>query len=133
MDITESLIYPQDFQKRMTSLVACIGADQKAWGHVARLIKDQEWENVYLIMPDEAKSFVCDKSAEYIIIDTKKPVKELIIDIIKALQDKVSFQDVALNLVSGSGKEHMAILSALLKLGAGIRLVAVTKDGIEEI
>jgi len=27
----------------------------------------------------------------------------------------------------------MALVSALLKLGVGIRLIAVTKDGIEEI
>jgi len=40
---------------------------------------------------------------------------------------------VALNLVSGNGKEHMAILSALLKLGIGVRLMAVTKDGVREL
>ena len=117
----------------MTILVACIGEDQKSWGHVARLIKDMEWEHVYLIMAEAGKSFQCDKSAEYMIVDTKKPVRDLISDIITALQGKISFKEVALNLVSGSGKEHMAILSALLKLGAGIRLIAVTKDGVEEI
>ena len=48
------------------------------------------------------------------------------------LKDKVN-GEIALNLISGTGKEHMAILSALLKLGVGIRLVALTKDGVEEL
>jgi len=37
------------------------------------------------------------------------------------------------NIVSGDGKEHMALISALLKLGLGIRFVALTKEGIKEI
>ena len=37
------------------------------------------------------------------------------------------------NFVSGMGKEHMALISALLKLGVGIRLMALTKNGIEEV
>ena len=41
--------------------------------------------------------------------------------------------EVAVNIVSGNGKEHMAIISALLKLGVGIRLMAVTKDGVREL
>jgi hypothetical protein len=49
------------------------------------------------------------------------------------LKDKIKGTEVALNLVSGTGKEHMAILAALLKLGVGIRLVALTKEGFKEI
>jgi len=36
-------------------------------------------------------------------------------------------------MTSGSGKEHMALLSALLKLGLGIRLVSFTNNGIKEL
>jgi len=38
-----------------------------------------------------------------------------------------------LNIVSGDGREHMAIISALLQLGLGIRLVALTKEGVRVI
>ena len=51
----------------------------------------------------------------------------------KSLDGKIYDLDVALNMVSGTGKEHMAILSALLKLGLGIRLMAVTKNGVVEL
>ena len=42
-------------------------------------------------------------------------------------------EEVGLNFISGTGKEHMALLSAVLKLGIGIRFFALTKDGVKEI
>ena len=58
---------------------------------------------------------------------------ELINDISKQLKNKIKDMEIALNLVSGSGKEHMAVLSAIMKLGLGFRLIAATKEGIVEI
>ena len=69
----------------------------------------------------------------FVVVDFQKPVSELIEDIRKSLDGKIYDLDVALNMVSGTGKEHMAILSALLKLGLGIRLMAVTKNGVVEL
>jgi len=61
-----------------------------------------------------------------------KPLKELTSDIEAALKDKVS-EEIAVNVVSGSGKEHMALFAALQKLGAKYHLSAVTKAGVETI
>ena len=80
-----------------------------------------------------AKTFKAEKNAEFVVVDFKKPVFELIEDIRKSLIGKITDLEVALNIVSGTGKEHMAILSALLKLGVGVRLMAVTKDGVREL
>jgi hypothetical protein len=118
----------------MTDLVACISAGEKSRAHVARLINGMEWNNIFLITDGNGKeNFKPDKQANFIVVDFQKPVFELIEDIIKGLKGKITGLEVALNLVSGSGKEHMAILSALLKLGVGIRLMAVTKEGIREL
>ena len=118
----------------MTDLVACLSSGEKSWVHVTRLIKEQEWKKVYLITNDFGrKNFKAEKDVEFIAVDFQKPVFELIEDIRKGLKGKITDLEVALNLVSGTGKEHMAILSALLKLGVGIRLMAVTKDGIREL
>ena len=118
----------------MTDLVACLSPDEKSWAHVSRLIKEQDWKKIFLITNDYGKKkFKAEKNVEFIVIDSKKPVFELIEDIIKGLKGKITDLEVALNLVSGNGKEHMAILSALLKLGVGIRLMAVTKDGVREL
>ena len=118
----------------MTDLVACLSSGEKSWMHVARLIKEQDWSKVFLITNDFGrKNFKAEKNAEFIVVDFQKPVFELIEDIRKGLKGKITDLEVALNLVSGSGKEHMAILSALLKLGVGVRLMAVTKDGVKEL
>ena len=118
----------------MTDLIACLSSDEKTWGHVARLIKGEDWKKIFLITSDFVKkNFKSEKKVEFVVVDSQKPVSELIDDIRKGLHGKITDLEVALNLVSGNGKEHMAILSALLKLGVGVRLIAVTKDGVREL
>jgi len=118
----------------MTELIACLSPDGEMWKHVARLINDGEWDNVFLIADDAGKAnFTVDKNAEFVVVDFKKPVFELIEDIKSSLKEKIKGIEVAVNIVSGNGKQHTAIMSSLLKLGLGIRFVAVTKEGIKEI
>ena len=75
-----------------------------------------------------------EKAVEYVIVDQMSGIKDIRDRIYNELKEKINdLGDVALNIVSGEGKEHMAMIAALLKLGFGIRLVAATKDGIEEI
>jgi len=118
----------------MTDLIACLSSGEKSWAHVERLIKEQDWSRIFIVTNDYGKkNFKPAKKVEFVVVDFQKPVFELIDDLQKGLKGKITDLEVALNIVSGSGKEHMAILSALLKLGVGIRLMAVTKDGIKEL
>ncbi|MBI4150893.1 hypothetical protein HY492_02095 [Candidatus Woesearchaeota archaeon] len=119
----------------MTSLVACLGAGKGTWVPVMKVAESPSWDQIFLIMP----AFFADKfentrkNTTIIKIDENRDFGELINDIKTALDGKL-FADVAVNLMSGSGKEHMALLAALLKLGCGIRLVAQTeKDGLKEL
>ncbi len=66
-------------------------------------------------------------------MDPNKEFTDLRDDIYNQLKAKVKGEEVGLNLVSGTGKEHMALMSAVLKLGVGVRLVALTKDGVKEL
>jgi hypothetical protein len=70
---------------------------------------------------------------EFIIIDKNKHTSDITEDIFRKLKGRIKDTEVALNMISGDGKEHMATLSALLKLGLGIRLMAYTKEGVREI
>lgn len=118
----------------MTDLVACLSGGEKSWLHVQRLISGMEWKNIFLITNGFGKeNFKPEKKVNFVVVDFQKPVFSLIDDIRKGLNGKIYDLEVALNLVSGTGKEHMAILSALLKLGIGVRLIAVTKEGIKEL
>ena len=118
----------------MTDLVACLSSGEKSWAHVSRLVKEQDWNKIFLVTNEFGKkNFKSEKQIEFVVVDFQTPVFELIENIRKQLNGKFTDLEVALNLVSGTGKEHMAILSALLKLGVGIRLMAVTKEGIREL
>lgn len=118
----------------MTSFIACLTSDSGTWEHVKRVIDNGDWDNVFLIAnEDAANDFKCSKEIELITIDSKKLLPELSRDIKQSLDGKIKDFEVAVNFISGSGKEHMAMMSAVLKLGFGIRLVALTKEGVKEL
>jgi hypothetical protein len=118
----------------MTSLIASVGAGKGTWSHLQQVIEKQEWENIFLITDEFGKeNFKTSKEASYIIINQNSFLENLVEDIKAQLQNKILDTEVAVNFISGSGKLHMAILSAVLKLGLGIRQVALTPEGVKEI
>jgi len=118
----------------MVDLVACLSTGKGTWGHVGRLVADGKWSNIFLITNEFGKeNFTSEKKHEKIIIDAAKSVEEQRDEIIKQLQGKLSGTEVALNMISGTGREHMALIAAILKLGFGMRFVALTKEGVKEV
>lgn len=118
----------------MTDLIACLSSGKGTWEHIKQLIEKENWEQVFLITDDFGKdNFKTSKPINFILVDNNEPINIYIDKIINGLHGKIKGIEVALNIVSGSGKEHMGILSALLKLGLAVRLVAITKDGVKEI
>jgi len=118
----------------MTELIACLSTGKGTWGHVNRLISDQDWEKVYLITNEYGKeNFQKDDKTELIQVNLSQGIRELRDEILDNLKEKIKGTEVAVNFVSGTGREHMALISAILKLGKGIRLTALTKEGVEEI
>jgi hypothetical protein len=116
----------------MTSLIASLGSEKPTVAHVAELIKREKWEKVYLISESKHSEIKAD-NIEYIIISQNAVLSDLAEEIRKKLIGKISDIEAAVNLISGSGKLNMAVLSAVLKLGLGIRLVALTREGIKEV
>jgi hypothetical protein len=117
----------------MTDLIACLSTGKGTWIPVIKLINSENWEKIFLIAPGFAtEKFSVDKPVEFIIVDPDKPLKELHRAVFEGLSQKLTGIEVALNLSSGTGKEHMAIISALLKQGVGIRLVSVNENGVTE-
>ena len=119
----------------MTDLIACLSTGKGTWGNVKRIVEEGEWENIFLITNDFGKEnfSIEGKKCELILTDARQPLPELIETIRKALDGKVKGTEVGLNLISGSGKEHMALIAAIMKLGLGFRQMALTTDGIKEI
>ena len=118
----------------MTDLLACLGNGKGTSEHVKRVIEGEEWENIFLITDKTNKDLIkTSKKIENIIINTENYLPEMVDEIKNKLQGKINGFEVAVNVVSGSGKEHMALLSALLKLGLALRFIALTTEGVKEI
>jgi hypothetical protein len=117
----------------MTELIAVLSTGQGTWAEVAALIKGQPWEKVFLVTNEFGKRFVLPQNGEMIVVNPDMSIVALQNDIVQKLRGKINGLEVALNIVSGSGKEHMAVVGALIKLGVGFRLVAMTEKGFQEI
>lgn len=117
-------------------LVALISSGKGSWGQVAGLVNRGEWDNVILVVNEFAKarisSFDFAKKTEMIVVNFDSPIKDVISDIKEKARGKIKGIEVSLSLASGEGKEHMALISALLQLPVGIKFVALTREGIIE-
>ena len=118
----------------MTELVALLSTGKGTWTEVVKLINNQDWKTIFLITNEFGKdTFQKKDNMEFIVINSNQNIEILIEKIKTQLKEKIKGTEVALNLISGSGTEHMAVLSALLKLGLGIRLVVHKEKGLKVI
>ena len=113
-------------------LIALLSSGKGTWGQVSGLVKRGEWDKIILIGNDFAKKFTIEKKHEFIEIKSSA-IKDLKDEIQTKLKGKIKGTEVALSIASGTGKEHMALISALLSLPVGVRFVVLTKDGIVEM
>jgi hypothetical protein len=117
-------------------LIALLSSGQGTWAQVSGLIKHGEWDKIILLGDEFSSQFqVQDKKeiTEFIKIDLKKRIKDLKEEFQQKLKEKLEGTEVALSIASGDGKEHMALISALINLPTGIRFAALTKDGVIDL
>ena len=114
-------------------LIALLSSGKGTWAQVSGLMAHGEWDNVIVLGNDFSKSFTHHKKFDFIKVDLDKKIKDLREEFSKKLQGKINGTEVALSIASGDGKEHMALISALLGLPVGIRFAALTKDGVVDL
>ena len=115
-------------------LVAFVGSDKENWGQITALIKRGDFEKIVLVKNKNSEEFLETDKCDSMRIDSDAPLLELKKDIMTKIKSKIGGDfEVALSLASGNGKEHMALISALLSLPVGIRLVVFTKEGVQQI
>lgn len=110
-------------------LVALLSTGEGSWAQVSGIIKQGDWENIILLGNEFAKKFQIDKEHTFIELTSSRLV-DLKQEIHDKLKDKIKGTEVALSIASGDGKEHMALISALLSVPVGVRFTALTKDGV---
>lgn len=114
-------------------LIALLSSGKGSWAQVSGLMKYGEWDKVILIGSDFAKKFTHEKTFEFINVNLSHKIKDLRDEIKEKLKGKISGTEVALSLASGDGKEHMALISALINLPVGIRLAVLTQEGVIDL
>ena len=115
----------------MKILIANLSSGKGTWGHVSRLIQDGNFDKVLLVTNQFGQdTFKKDDKSEFILIEQNGSVNEicdLLVPIFKSLDG-----DIKLNLISGTGKEHMAILHSLNLVKKDYTFTALTKEGDTE-
>ena len=114
-------------------LIALLSTGKGTWGQVAGLMDNGDWEKVIILGDDFAKQFTHKTEFEFIKIDLNKKLKELRDEFLINLKGKINGTEVALSIASGDGKQHMALISALLNMPVGVRFAALTKDGVIDL
>jgi len=114
-------------------LIALLSTGKGTWGQVAGVINKGEWDRIIVLGAEFAKDFSVEKEIEFLKVDLDKKLVELREEFSKQLMGKIKGTEVALSIASGDGKEHMALISALLNIPVGIRFAALTKNGIIDL
>ena len=109
-------------------LISILGIGKGTWGHVARLIQEEEWGTVFLVANEWGQeNFKPGKEVEWIIANNRAGF-EIFKD---AIKEKLVEGEICVNIASGSGKEHMALLAALREKGMDYKIVTLTGDGVK--
>ena len=117
-------------------LIALLSSGKGSWAQVSGLIKHGDWEKIILLGDEFSSQFkVQDKAeiTEFIKVSLKSKLKDLKEDFSNKLKGKINGTEVALSIASGDGKEHMALISALITLPIGIRFAALTREGVIDL
>jgi len=118
----------------MTEFVAILGAGKGTWSQVQQTIDKGQFEKAIIFTNQFGKEkYSPNFTTELIVLDFDKPVEELTKDIYNSLKPRIQGIEICLNMISGSGKEHMALVAAVMKLGVGFRLVTITNKGFDEL
>ncbi len=117
----------------MVTLVAQLSSGKGSWAQVTSLIKAAKWDAIYLLCNEYSyQNFDIDpKTAIKIAFDENKAFENYE-KLSKFFKTSVKDFEVALNISSGTGLEHMAIISAMLKAGLGLRFVTMHMGELKE-
>jgi hypothetical protein len=110
----------------MGTLIAVLGTGKGTWLEVHGILNLRAFEDVVLFVDDWAAKDYKNEHKTTIVPLADMPLDELVKYIKEHIKHntKAAEFDIALNIASGTGKQHAAIMTAVLQLGYGIRLVS---------
>lgn len=118
----------------MPTLIACLSMGKGTWSEVTRIINSQPWSKVFLITNEFGRdNFKPAENTQLILLNDRAEISMMVDELKKQLQGKITDFEVGLNFVSGSGKEHLAVLETVLELGLNFRLITINNGQVETL
>lgn len=118
----------------MPTLIALLSSGKGSWAEVNRIIQARPWTKIFLVTDEFGlQKFAKPPNATFVILNPFLEIGQMVDQLKKQLQNQIYDLEVALNLASGSGKEHMALLEAVLELGLNFRIVTINQKGGLEV
>ena len=115
-------------------LIAIALTGEGSWSIIHSLSEHENFENnIILTNSFGIQNIKPNQKTKLIEINPDKPILELKEDIKKLLQPEIPGMEVGLNIDSGTGKEHKALLCALIELGVGIKMVTIENNQLIEM
>jgi hypothetical protein len=110
----------------MSVIIITLGDNEHS--KIRKIIDSGLFEKV-IILKNSSVTFVHNGHSIDCNADNIGELHDLLMRDLKSSLAGMNEIDVAINISSGKGIMHAALLSALMKLGFGIRLIEVDKDG----
>jgi hypothetical protein len=113
-------------------LVTFLGDDKENWGQVVALINHMPELEKIILIKSSRDEFPGNEKTKIIQIDSTQPLTQLKSNLTEQLKKELSKEfEVAISIASGTGKEHMALISSLCNVPVGIKIVVYSTNGIE--
>jgi len=113
-------------------LVAFVGEDKENLGQVTALLNRFEHDGALLVKDKRTGRIVSNGKCKFIDVDASVDLLSLKKEFQEKLRKELAGDfEVALSIASGTGKEHMALISALLSIPVGVKFIVFTKKGVE--
>ena len=118
----------------MTTLIISVSSGKGTWSQVSSLINAHNWEKVIVICNEFSydKFEISPSKALKLKLDEKNP-QDSVKNLSNVLTKEVKDLEVALNISSGQGFEHMILLTAILRAGLGPRFIYYENKEIKEL
>lgn len=119
----------------MTLLIAILGVGKGTWLEVHGLLQQKLFDTTILFVDGWAAK---DYRNEYnaILIPLPETATEQLAAFMKTELEKHKQHaefDIAINIASGSGRQHAALLAAVLQLGYGVRIVSFENNELKTL
>ena len=114
-------------------LIALLSSGKGTWTEVSRIIEQGDWEKIILIGDEFSRKFTPKKQFEFVQVNLRNDIISLRDEISSKLKGKIDGLEVALSISSGIGIEHSALISAILNIPLGIRLVSLSDEKLVEL